>query len=80
MRKFGKKPGLVADYGYDALRVLAEAAKLSGGTDVDRLRSGLHAIRDFHGASGLINFDANGDVLKPAGLRTVKDGKFAWLK
>ncbi|HVZ17418.1 MAG TPA: penicillin-binding protein activator [Terriglobales bacterium] len=79
-RKFGKKPGLVADYGYDALRVLAEAAKLSRGTDGDALRSGLREIRDFHGASGLITFDANGDVLKPAGLRTVRDGRYVSLK
>ncbi len=79
-RRFGKKPGLVADYGYDALRVLAEAAKLSGGTDGKKLRSGLHQIRDFHGASGLITFDASGDVLKPAGLRIVQDGKYASLK
>ncbi len=78
--KYGKKPGLVADYGYDALRVLTEAAKLVGATDGEALRSGLGKIKDFHGASGLINFDKNGDVIKPAGLKTVRNGEYVWLK
>lgn len=79
-KKYGKEPGLVADYAYDALRLLVEAAKLSGGTTGDDLKSGLHKIKDFHGASGLINFDANGDVIKTVGLKTVKDGKYVWLE
>jgi branched-chain amino acid transport system substrate-binding protein len=80
VKMFGKDPGLVADYGYDALKLLAEAARISGGIDGEHLRSGLEKIKDFHGASGLINFDRNGDVLKAAGLKTVKDGKFVWLQ
>lgn len=78
--KYTKKPGLVADYAYDALRILAEAAKLVGATDGESLRSGLGKIKDFRGASGLINFDANGDVVKPAGLKTVRNGEYVWLK
>lgn len=78
--KYTKKPGLVADYAYDALRILAEAAKLAGATDGESLRSGLGKIKDFRGASGLINFDANGDVVKPAGLKTVRNGEYVWLK
>lgn len=78
--KYSKKPGLVADYAYDALRVLIEAAILGGGVDGDNLRIGLRKVKDFKGASGLINFDANGDVIKPAGLKTVKNGEYIWLK
>lgn len=78
--RYTKKPGLVADYAYDALRVLAEAARLVGATDGESLRSGLGKIKDFYGASGLINFDTNGDVVKPAGLKTVKNGEYVWLK
>jgi len=78
-KKYGKGPGLVADYAYDALRVLAEAARLSGGTSGEKLRNGLQLVKDFHGASGIINFDSNGDVLKPVGLKTVKDNQFVWL-
>jgi branched-chain amino acid transport system substrate-binding protein len=77
--KFGKEPGLVADYGYDALKLIVEAARLGGGTDGERIKRGLEKIKDFKGASGLINFDANGDVVKPSGLKTVKGGQFVWL-
>jgi branched-chain amino acid transport system substrate-binding protein len=78
-KTYAKEPGLVADYAYDALNLLVEAAKLGGGASGEQLKMGLAKIKDFHGASGLINFDKNGDVIKPAGLKTVKDGKYVWL-
>ena len=77
--KFGKEPGLVADYAYDALKLLVEAVQLGGGIDGPSIKRGLEKVKDFKGASGLINFDANGDVVKPSGLKTVKDGQFVWL-
>jgi len=79
VKTYNKEPGLVADYSYDALNLLVEAAKLGGGVSGEQLKAGLGKITDFHGASGLINFDKNGDVIKPAGLKTVKDGKYVWL-
>lgn len=78
-KTYNKEPGLVADYAYDALNLLAEAAKLGGGTSGEQLKAGMEKIKDFHGASGLINFDKNGDVIKPSGLKTVRDGKYVWL-
>jgi len=77
--KYKRAPGLVADYGYDALRVLAAAAGLSKGMDGEHIRSGLAQIKNFDGASGLINFDANGDVIRQAGLKVVRNGSFVWL-
>jgi branched-chain amino acid transport system substrate-binding protein len=77
--KFGKEPGLVADYGYDALKLVVEAVRLGGGTDGQNIKRGLERVKDFKGASGLINFDANGDVVKPSGIKTVRDGQFIWL-
>ena len=77
-KKFGKEPGLVADYGYDCLKILVEGAQRGGGTDGPSIQQGLQKIKNFKGASGLINFDPNGDVVKPAGLKTVKNGKFVW--
>jgi branched-chain amino acid transport system substrate-binding protein len=77
--RFGKEPGLVADYGYDTLMALAEAIK-AGGATREGIASGIDALQPLQGASGLIEFDENGDVMKPAGMKTIKDGKYVWLE
>lgn len=79
LKKYGKKPGLVADYGYDALLVLVDAIK-SDGTTREGLARAIKSLPPLEGASGLIKFDKNGDVLKPAGMKTIKDGKYVWLE
>lgn len=78
--RFGKRPGLVADYGYDALKVMLEALDLSGEMSREGLSRGMEMIKDLRGATGLINFDENGDVIKLAGIKTIKDGKYVWLE
>lgn len=77
--RFGKEPGLVADYGYDTLLVLTEAIN-AGGATREGIASGIDALQPLQGASGLIEFDENGDVMKPAGMKTIKDGKYVWLE
>jgi branched-chain amino acid transport system substrate-binding protein len=77
--KFGKEPGLVADYGFDSLLVLAEAIK-AGDASREGIARGIDALKSLQGASGLIELDENGDVLKPAGIKTIKDGKYVWLE
>ena len=78
--RFGAEPGLVADFGYDALLVMLEAIKLSGKLTRDGIKEGIDLIKNLNGATGVINFDKNGDVVKPSGLKTVKSGKYVWLK
>lgn len=78
-KKFGKEPGLVADYGYDALGVLVEAIR-TGGPTREGVATGIKKQSAIQGASGIIKFDKNGDVLKPASMKTVKDGKYVWLQ
>lgn len=77
--KFGKDPGLVADYGYDSLAVLVEAIR-AGGPTKQGVAAGIKQLPPIQGASGGIEFDENGDVLKPAGVKAVKDGEFVWIQ
>jgi len=78
--RFGKKPGLVADYGYDALKVILDAFRISGEISKKGVSKGIQKIKDLKGATGTINFDKNGDVIKPAGIKIVKQGKYVWLE
>jgi branched-chain amino acid transport system substrate-binding protein len=76
--KYSKEPGITCDVGYDAVNMLALAIKLSSGYNGDDIQKGLMMIKNFHGASGIMEFDKNGDVHKPMGMKIVKDGKFVW--
>lgn len=78
--RYGKKPGLIADYGYDSLNVILESMELSGDTSKDGVFKGIQQIKDVKGATGLINFDENGDVMKPSGIKTIKNGTYVWLE
>lgn len=79
-KRFEKKPGLVSDYGYDSLGIILEACKLSNEISKEGVFNGIQKIKDFNGATGLIDFDQNGDVIKPAGIKTIKEEKYIWLE
>lgn len=76
--KYGKEPGITADVGYDAVKMIAKAMELSGGTTGEDIRKGLNMLKDYPGVSGMMTFDENGDVHKPMGIKVVLKGKFVW--
>jgi branched-chain amino acid transport system substrate-binding protein len=79
-KQFGHEPGLVADNAFDAVYAILMAVNSKGLITGDAIRSGLLEIKGFPGASGAITFDKNGDIVKPAGLKVVHNGKFEWLQ
>jgi branched-chain amino acid transport system substrate-binding protein len=72
--KYGHPPSLWAAHGYDALMVLVQAMQ-DGGTRPDDLWRGMRSIRNFTGASGVIQFDERGDVSKFPRTFVVDDGQ-----
>ena len=62
--QFGVSPAITADAAYDAFMLLA-AGIIKYGYDVDLVRTFLHSIIDYSGASGVITFNKYGDVEKP---------------
>jgi branched-chain amino acid transport system substrate-binding protein len=77
--RFKKEPDIYAALSFDAVNLLAEAVKTHGATS-DHIKAGLYAIKDFPGVTGTTTFDRNGDVVKPIGIKMVKDGKFIWVE
>lgn len=76
---YDKEPGIAVDVGYDAMNMIAEAIRRSGGSSGESIRKGLNMLTDFPGASGVMTFDEKGDVHKPMGMKMVRGGQFIWL-
>ena len=72
---YGIKPELFAAEGYDIIWLIANAIKDTGKTDPKSIKDYLYKVKNYQGASGIITFDENGDVLKPMAIKTIKDGK-----
>jgi len=59
--KYGKEPVQFTANAYDAVKLVADAIKVNGATS-DGIKKGLYAVKDYDGGSGVLSFDANGDV------------------
>lgn len=74
--KYRSEPGLLETLGYDSVKVIA-AAISDGGFTADAIKTALYHVKDYRGATGKIEFDANGDVVgKAFAVNVVKDGNF----
>lgn len=80
---YGEDPGVVAAEAYDAMALVlgAAAAAHDAGEAVtgESIQRRLRQTRDYDGASGLLSFDENGDVVKPVGFYTLRGGRFQEL-
>jgi branched-chain amino acid transport system substrate-binding protein len=72
--KYNEKPNIWAAQGYDSLKVLATAI-INSGSLPDEVWGGLRGLRNYHGASGVIQFDEKGDVGKFPRTYVVDDGE-----
>ena len=78
--EYGQEPGLIADTGYDAVKMLHKAIqKKETVFNGPYIAQQLGNIKDYPGASGLMSFDENGDIIKPVGIKSIRNGQFVWL-
>ena len=71
-RKHGTEPELFAAEGYDCVQLVADGVRASGGiARATSIRDHLYSVRDYGGASGIISFDHNGDVVKPMSVKRI---------
>jgi len=77
--KFGQNPDVGAAHAYDALKIFAVAIPNSD-TSVEQAKQNLYNLKDFHGATGTMSFDKNGDVIKPLALMKYEHGKAILVK
>jgi len=77
--RYNKTLGVRTAIAYDAVMIIAERLKKCSNNvdiDVECVKNGLYATKNYPGVSGLTSFDENGDVSKPLTIKTIKDGKF----
>jgi len=74
-----KDPAAVTALGYDAYLVVIAAIEKANSLDTQKIRDEIAKTKDFEGAAGNITLDENGDAVKDAVIKIVKDGKFKYL-
>ncbi len=78
--QYGKEPAAVTALGYDAYILILDAIERAGSTDPIAIRDALAETEGFEGAAGIVTLDENGDAVKDAIIKTVKDGEFVYLE
>ncbi len=78
--RYQKEPEILCDNGYDAVYMLKYGIEKAGHYEGQSIKDALYTLQDFHGASGDMSFDQNGDVHKPFGLKTVTKNGLQWLE
>ena len=99
--EFGEEPGVYHPNTYDAVYLVALAAKAAGSLEPVAIRDAMSEVSsvgvpqgpsgamgvaesgvdfDFQGASGLVDFDGNGDVVAPYAIWVVEDGQVTTLE
>ena len=66
--------------GYDAVLVLADAARRATSLTPAALKTALAATKNFPGVTGNITFDNHGDPIKSTVIMKIEDGKAYYLK
>lgn len=78
-KEYNKEPAAVTALGYDAYILILDAIKRANSTDPEKIRDAIAQTKGFEGAAGIITLDENGDAVKNAVIKVVKDGKFTYL-
>ena len=74
-QKHGQVPDALAALSFDAAVIVLQALDRAKKPTADEILKGLTGLKNFHGVTGNINFDKNGDAVKSAVvLKVEKDG------
>ncbi len=77
--KYKEEPAAVTALGFDAYMVIRAAIEKANSIDPEKIKNEIAKTKDFEGAAGMITLDENGDAVKDAVIKVVKDGKFKYL-
>lgn len=77
--KYKDDPAAVTALGFDAYLVIRAAIEKANSIDPEKIKNEIAVTKDFEGAAGMITLDENGDAVKDAVIKVVKNGKFKYL-
>jgi branched-chain amino acid transport system substrate-binding protein len=78
--KYGRDPETFAAESYDTIKLLAAIMKSQPNISSESIKTGLYATKNYEGASGVITFDENGDVIKPMAIKKINGGNPELIK
>jgi len=76
MKEYNESPGITSDVGYDAVLVFAKALSEINEITGETLSKYFSSEFSMYGASGLLEFDKNGDVHKPMTIKKIDNSEF----
>ena len=79
VKEYKGEPSAFNALGYDAYMIAYDAMKRGGTDDSTKIRDAIAATKGLELVTGKTEFDKNGDPLKGAVIKTVKDGKFKYI-
>lgn len=77
--KYQSLPNIFAGLSYDAVKIVTLAIE-KGGTQGEKIKNALYQVKGYRGVVGETSIDDNGDAILIPVLKTVKNGKFVFLK
>jgi branched-chain amino acid transport system substrate-binding protein len=78
--RFKVEPDFYSSWAYDAVHLIANAAKSAGSTKPDDLRKALQSVKGWKGAEGTYQFDKYGDGLHGYNVVKNEQGKITFVK
>lgn len=77
--EYKNEPSALTALAYDSYLIAIDGIKRANSTDPQKIRDAIAATKDMEGVTGATTLDKNGDAVKAAVIKTVKDGKFKYL-
>ncbi len=78
-KEFKKEPAAVTALGYDAYILILDAIVRANSAEPVAIRDEIAKTVNFEGSAGFVTLDENGDAVKDAVIKVVKDGKFTYM-
>lgn len=79
VKEYKGEPSALTAMAYDAYLIALDGIKRAGTTDTVKIRDAIAVTKDLECVTGMTTLDKNGDPIKGAVIKTVKDGKFTFL-
>jgi len=79
VKEYKGEPSALSALAYDAYLIAIDGIKRANSTDSVKIRDAIATTKDMEGVTGKTTLDKNGDPIKGAVIKTVRDGKFKYI-
>ncbi len=74
-KRYNKKPGFMAELGYDMIRILAESSDDGSINDAKKISNNMLEIKNYQTNQGLVSSDQYGEIIIPMCPKQIRNGK-----